>query len=370
MSLLLDALKKSGSSSPDNSGKDKLSELTLEELPGKPAAPATSPQDTTPPVTPRSAGENLFAAKKPAPTRKLRYNLGIIPTAIIIGLVLATAGSIYVWYEIQPPKAAQYRPPAVASQTPATPPPMRTMPELAMNTDTPRPTESRASKLQEPAAQVKSTPARQPRPAVKSAPASNIRIQLKSENDDTYSTLMSAYNAYQSGDLGTAWQQYRTVLIHDAKNRDALLGMAAIAQQQGKDEVAQQYYRQVLMLDPRDPVALAGMSAFTANTADRESRLKLSLSQSPNSAALQFALGNLYSEQSRWSEAQQAFFSAFRIDPGNALFAFKLATSLDHLGQYKIAVQYYQQALQLDKNGTSGFDRSKTEQRVNQLMAP
>ena len=198
-----------------------------------------------------------------------------------------------------------------------------------------------------------------------------IQIQRQLENDDIYSVLTAAYQAYQHGDLSTASLRYREVLQKDARNRDALLGMAAIARQQGQDESAMQYYRQVLTLDPRDPVALAGMSAFAiGNAAGKESRLKLSLAQSPQSAALHFALGNVYTESSRWGDAQQAYFNALRLEPANAQFAFNLATSLDHLGQRKLAAQYYGLALQLDTTGYNGFDRVQTQQRLNQLLAP
>ena len=190
-------------------------------------------------------------------------------------------------------------------------------------------------------------------------------------DDDIYTTLTAAYQAYQKGDLGTAWQRYREALLKDAKNRDALLGMAAIAQQQGQDDAAIQYYKHVLALDPRDPVAQAGMSAFsTSDTAGKESRLKLSVAQTPQSASLHFALGNLYTEQSRWGDAQQSYFNAFRLEPANAQFAFNLATSLDHLGQAKLAAQYYGRALQIDTSGNAGFDRVQTQQRLNQLLVP
>ncbi len=372
MSLLLDALKKTGAGSKD--ATSNATELALEELPAQPtASPAPlSRQDNN--ATPRSTGENLFTAKKAPVNKRFQYNLGIIPTAVIIGLVLGTAGSIYVWYEIQPPKPMQYRPAAaIANVTPA---------------PSPRPIASLAQAPEVMPAAETQTVATRPTPVAKYSPVKpythssqtrrtyapnsdqDIQIQRKTGTDEIYSTVMSAYQAYQNGDLGTAWQRYREVLHKDAMNRDALLGMAVIAQQQGQDEVAVQYYKKVLMLDPRDPVALAGMSSFsTGDTEARESKLKLSLEQSPQSAPLHFALGNLYTEQSRWSDAQQAYFDAFKIEPNNALFAFNLATSLDHLGKGKIAAQYYRQSLQLSGKGNAGFDRTQTEQRLNQLLA-
>ncbi|HQS57275.1 MAG: hypothetical protein B7Y56_00090 [Gallionellales bacterium 35-53-114] len=376
MSLLLDALKKTGAAQQGANGQaapNSLTEMTLEDLPGKTAPAATPAFSATPAPTPRSTGENLFAAKKAPAAKKFHYTLGIVPTAMIIGLILGTAGAIYVWIEIQPPKAVQYNNPnpAVAAYTAPAPQPApalvlppENMPEAEAKT-------SRAAPATQNTARIASV---RRAPAVQSADAqsgSGIQIQRQQENDTTYTALITAYRAYQNGDLGTAWQRYREVLLKDPRNRDALLGMAAIAQQQGQDDAAVQYYRQVLMLDPRDPVAQAGMSAFsTGDASAKESRLKNSLAQAPQSAALHFALGNLYTEQSRWGDAQQAYFSAFRLEPSNAQFAFNLATSLDHLGQAKPAAQYYALALQLNTSGYAGFDRPQTELRLKQLLAP
>jgi Flp pilus assembly protein TadD len=371
MSLLLDALKKSSSSTPpgDKTGKfnaPNLSEMSLEELPAKATETATSGPAVQ--TTPRSTGENLFAAKKSPPRKKFHYNLGIVPTAIIIGLVLGVAGGIYVWIEIQPPKVAQYsNPSAVAANYPAPAP--HAAPPLALPPEKFQGSEKQTKVQHQPFATESSV-----RPAkAKREPArqteNGIQVQRKFENDSIFTTLTAGYQAYQSGDYGTAWQRYREVLQQDAKNRDAMLGMAAIAQQQGKDETAILYYKQVLTLDPRDPVALAGLSAFsTGDAASKESHLKSSLAQSPQSVALYFALGTLYTEQSRWGDAEQAFASGLKIEPTNALCAFSLATSLDHLGRGKRAAQYYQQALQLDTSGNSGFDRVQTELRMKQLQ--
>jgi Tfp pilus assembly protein PilF len=376
MSLLLDALKKSGSGqqleSNGHSAPGSLSGLTLEELPNKPMAASPSPSAVSTP-TPRSTGENLFAAKKAPARKKFTYNLGIVPTASIIGLILGTAGGIYVWYEIQPPKQAQRSspPPAVVANIAPTPYVPLALPPASLPVASPQVAETPTKFSPQAVASANSVRSSSTKRAPGTQPATGIQIQKQSENDGIFTTLTAAYQAYQSGDLGTAWQRYREVLQKDAKNRDALLGMAAIAQQQGQDDAAMQYYRQVLLLDPRDPVAQAGMSAFsTGDVAGKESRLKLSLAQTPQSAALHFALGNLYTEQSRWGDAQQAYFNAIRLEPGNAQFAFNLATSLDHLGQRKLAAQYYAQALQTDTAGNAGFDRVQTQQRLNQLSAP
>ncbi|HEU0187247.1 MAG TPA: tetratricopeptide repeat protein [Gallionellaceae bacterium] len=369
MSLLLDALKKSGAAHPQEGDGQTAAggkaELSLEEHHDAPKATAQASGNTD---TSRSAGGNLFAAKKTPRTRNFNYNLGLVPTALIIGSVLGIAGGVYVWYEIQPPKQVARRvpPPAPAPALAGTPAPA----PRPLIQPAPAPVEAAPQAV---AQSTQSSIAEQPkatRKPGKSRREGNIQIERQPEVAAVDPTLAAAYQAYQQGEYATAWQRYREVLSKDANNRDALLGLAAIAQQQGQDDASKTYYRQVLALDPRDPVANAGMASFASgDSASKESRLKQLLTQSPQSAALHFALGNLYAGQSHWSDAQQAYFNAYRLEPTNAFFAFNLAASLDHLGQKKPAAQYYQQALQLDPSGNSGFDRAATEQRLNKLNA-
>ncbi|HLY96556.1 MAG TPA: tetratricopeptide repeat protein, partial [Sideroxyarcus sp.] len=205
------------------------------------------------------------------------------------------------------------------------------------------------------------------RPSSRPAATPGVAIQRKVETDTVTPALLGAYQAYQRGDYITAAQGYREVLGKDVHNRDALLGLAAIAQQQGQDEAAQQYYRQLLVLDPRDPAAQTALMAYSPDEGNTESRLKLLLAEQPRSAALHFALGNYYAGLSGWGDAQQYYFNAHTLEPANAQFTFNLAVSLDHLGQRKLAAQYYQQALQLDVSGHSGFDHAQAQQRLNEL---
>jgi len=174
----------------------------------------------------------------------------------------------------------------------------------------------------------------------------------------------SAYLAYRSGKLDEAQRLYGEMLGKNARNTDALLGLAIIAQQRGEDVTAAEYYARVLTLDPRNAAANAGMSALSADE-QSENHLKTLLGEQRDSAELHFALGNHYAGQSRWGEAQQSYFSAYALESDNARFAFNLAISLDHLGQDSLAVQHYQQALQLDQAGI--LDHARIEQRMHEL---
>jgi Flp pilus assembly protein TadD len=363
MSLLLDALKKTGDNRRQGAG---LSGLTLEEA--SPSRTASAPSASA--SSSRAAGETLFAAKKKKSVIG-RWNLGLVPTTLLIASVLGSGYGYYVWLQLQPPSQ-----PVVLRTAP--PPPIAapaSVSAIPLVPLVPAAEESAAPLAELPPVVTASNddfdrPRNKPRTnRPRSRPAgSGVAIQRNVETDSITPALLDAYQAYQRGDYVTAAQGYRQVLGKDAHNRDALLGLAATAQQQGQDEASQRYYRQMLVLDPRDPVAHAALSAYWPGDAgDTESRLRQLLAGQPRSAALHFALGNLYAEQSNWGDAQQYYFNAYTLEPSNAQFAFNLAVSLDHLGQGKLAAQHYQQALQLDVSGNSGFDHAQAQQRLNEL---
>ncbi len=362
MSLLLDALNKKSGDKQQSAG---LSNLTLEE----PAPSRTSASSTS--ASPRAAGENMFAAKKKKPAGG-GWKLGLVPTTLLIAVVFGSGYGYYVWLQIQPPSM-----PRVAQRTAPPPPPPSVAPMAAaapaLVPFIPPQEKSTAAQPEQPLVTARNEDFYAPRNKPKAGrPLSNpatpgVAIQRKVETDTVTPALLDAYQAYQRGDYVTATQGYRQVLSSDAHNRDALLGLAAIAQQQGQDDTAQGYYRQLLALDPRDPAAQAALMTYSPDEGNTESRLKLLLAEQPRSATLHFALGNYYAAQSGWGDAQQYYFNAHTLEPSNAQFTFNLAVSLDHLGQRKLASQYYQQALQLDVSGHSGFDHAQAQQRLNEL---
>ena len=181
--------------------------------------------------------------------------------------------------------------------------------------------------------------------------------------------LMQAYETLQRGDNAKAKELYEQVLQADPRNVDALLGLGAIALNDGRVEDASRYYQSVLELDPRNSYAQAGLISIigAADVPASESRLKRLIARDP-SAFLYFSLGNLYAEQAQWPNAQQAYYQAFQMQPDNPDYAFNLAIGLEHLGQNRLALDYYRKALDLSfKKGHANFDQSLVIQRVGQL---
>jgi tetratricopeptide (TPR) repeat protein len=386
MSLLLDARKKSQPAPvaqealrvQQTSGLNQDSKLSPIDLPHE-----------TDPNRARNTGQNLFNAKLPTPepsfpppNRNLWLALG--GTALLLGIAAA-----YLWHADSTGNTKPQHPALTQPAAPITQQPVaatgaqqtRLVPGIA--TQKIAATEPSAPTTKPPNTATVSTtsafPATARAPAESApSPASQLRdispahqnnpIRIEQRKVDPVDPLLgNAYLAYRSGELDKAQKLYLAMFKKDAQNSDALLGLATIAQQRGESQIAAQYYARVLTMDPRNALANAGMSALSKDDERNESRLKNLLHEQGNSAVLHFALGNLYAGQSRWGEAQQAYFNAYTLESGNAEFAFNLAVSLDHLGQKKLAAQHYQRALTLDQLHTAGFDHTRTSLRIQDL---
>ncbi len=178
-----------------------------------------------------------------------------------------------------------------------------------------------------------------------------------------------AYQAFQRNDLAAARDGYQRALAREPTNRDALLGLAAIDVRSGQLGSAEARYLRLLEMDPRDSHAVASLISLRGqlDPVASESRLKTLIASLPEAALLHFSLGNQYAQQSRWSEAQAAYFKAHSVDPENADYAFNLAVSLDQLHQGKLALEFYQRALTLTEKHVASFNPANARLRVQEL---
>ncbi len=196
-----------------------------------------------------------------------------------------------------------------------------------------------------------------------------IKISRSKAPDDRGKVIRDAYFAYQKGAYGTAVEKYQQALKEFPDNRDALLGLGAVASNNGDYDTAFSLYARVLKLNPGDQFAKAAL----INLQDRsvllksESVIHSMLHDNPDTHFLHFTLGNIYAASSRWAEAQQAFFDAYRLNASNPDYALNLAVSLDHIGQYGAALDYYNTAMELADNTPVSFDSPSVRKRINKL---
>ena len=198
-----------------------------------------------------------------------------------------------------------------------------------------------------------------------------IQISRSKGIDRQAQLVNEAYAAYRAGDIAAAGEKYAQVLARHPDNRDALLGIGAVATRNGEGLKAFQAYSHLLRLNPKDRLARALLISLQSNAEIRrsESAIKVMIQENPDLPVLYFTLGNIYAEQARWAEAQQAFFDAYRQDSSNPDYALNLAISLDRMGQGAAALDYYNTALKLSDNETASFDPARIISRIETLSS-
>lgn len=196
-------------------------------------------------------------------------------------------------------------------------------------------------------------------------------IRLTRTQPEPDGNLVRGHASLQRGDTEQSRREFELALQRDPNNTDTLLALAAIAQRQGRAAEAESLRQRALVANPSDPAtqaAVLGNLSANADPQGAESRLKSLLSGQPESAPLNFALGNLYSRQGRWAEAQQVYFNAVAADGDNPDYLFNLAVSLDHLRQPRLAAQHYRLALEAAAKRPAGFERDKVQRRLAELQ--
>ena len=388
--------------------------LSLEPLNGAPAAtpeqpaaaPPPPPQAETPPPKPRPAPAQApppsgASRKRTPPRAPVSVDPATVRLGVLLGILLLVVCAMAYWYW----RASSS--PGAGASLPGVPMPLTDAPGTAGNagpmvivppaSNAPAPEQFNEAPAQaqnenrqgasaaEQQAMIQSAVqqavaaqlAQMPPPAPPALPPvmapNNQQIQVV--RNDTAPQInpgvQQGYQALASGQLGAARQQYEAVLQQDPVNRDALLGLAAVAQQGNQDAQAAALYLRLLEINPDDGVALAGLIGLRqGDLVQSESRLKAILERTPESGPVLFALGNVYAQQRRWPEAQQQFFRAYSAVPGNADYAYNLAIGLDRLNQPKLAATYYQRALALAQTSPSAFDRAAAQQRLGELGGP
>ncbi|MGL6039950.1 MAG: tetratricopeptide repeat protein, partial [Deefgea sp.] len=330
--------------------------------------PITSP---SPPTQPQAIAKGLFAKSKKQPTR------GLLPWLLLgAGLLLAGMVAWFAWQYrqlTQPIPKVEVREPIAAVASPVASELTYIAEEITDNSidvDT----HATPAPVEEP----KPAPAVVTRTPEKLAAKPNLVAKGISDHRDLNPPLkfvrqspnlagpdpvLLAWQFYQNGDLNQAELFYQKALQADPRQRDALLGLAAIAQQRGDLNAAAALYQRILRANPQDQSAKAALMLL--NSAQMPEHEAVQLEQSGQSDPM--VLGQYFAAQQRWSQAQEQFFLAYSANPNSADAALNLAVSLDHLKQTNLAKTYYRKALQTKE--TIHFDRSKVEQRLAELDA-
>lgn len=203
-----------------------------------------------------------------------------------------------------------------------------------------------------------------------------IRLPPQGETnyvDGGFSALIGqAFHAYSTGNMALAGTLYRRAVQLEPYNRDANLGVAAVATDAGEFAEATQRYRHLLSLNPGDEVAFSGMLNLVAASGDRtiENEMIVHTTQYQQMPVLHAALGNYFSRQSRWSEASDSYATAAALAPDTADYLYNFAVSLDQLGNTVAAIENYERAMAVSATGHHSFDSITVSNRLQSLKQP
>jgi tetratricopeptide (TPR) repeat protein len=155
-------------------------------------------------------------------------------------------------------------------------------------------------------------------------------------------------------------------------NRDAQLGLGAIAVIEKDNAQARKIYLSLLEQDPRDPIATAALVGLNNNS--NKEALKMDndyllgmLEKNPDATHLNFSVGNKYAQQKKWKSAQRYYFKAWQHDSENADYLFNLAVSMDQLGKTQQAIKFYRDCLKKSKSKQVSFSASAVQKRIDAL---
>jgi len=183
----------------------------------------------------------------------------------------------------------------------------------------------------------------------------------------TKSLLADAYDAYRVGNYGKAAVHFQNALNSDSKNIHAYLGLGAIDVINKNYSSAVRSYEKVLSLEPNNLNALeaiANLSGLVPLNEEWERQLFTMAEIYPKSAVLQNACGNSFARKNDWLAAQQNYFNAHANMPQNPDYMVNLAVSYDHIGEYKLASQYYTQAMAYVGKTKVSFDTNQVKARL------
>jgi Tfp pilus assembly protein PilF len=391
MSLLMKALEKAAKDRMDARAEPVAAEvaapvpaakeLALEPMGAEASAGPTSevtprPVSTAVPAREQAQAQASTVLHAAAASRPAKRGMGAyvrahpLPVLGTIAGIFALGFGTYVYLQIAHPGLFIERPPLAPAKGPVAP---------MVQTPVPPPAPLPAGPLLKEAA-TESVPAvrrQKPRPtaavAASEEPASRNTVVVSPGSADPVLNplLPQAYGALQSGQLEQAQRLYSDVLASEPKNIDALLGLAAVSVRQGSSDEATRRYLHVLELEPQNALAQSGLIALLgrADPVAAESKLRQLIARAP-SAQLYFTLGNLYADQSQWAAAQQSYFQAHFLEPANPDYAYNLAVGLEHVSQPKLALGYYQRAMQLAAvRGRANFNLAQAQERIGKLTA-
>jgi tetratricopeptide (TPR) repeat protein len=155
----------------------------------------------------------------------------------------------------------------------------------------------------------------------------------------------------REGKLEEAVAEFEKALALNARDADALLGLAGIAAMRGNRGRAEHLTQVALATNPDFPPALAQLAELRRDAGDLGEAIRLyreALALDDTSPALYLGLGDCLSRAGQHAEAEKAFRRVISLQPDSFEAWYNLGVSTAQQGRFDESVSAYEKALALD----------------------
>jgi tetratricopeptide (TPR) repeat protein len=163
-----------------------------------------------------------------------------------------------------------------------------------------------------------------------------------------------------------ALERFHDALLYKPGDAEATYGLAVT--QEKMDLFAQAYnsYSKYLEILPDGPMAKESEEGM--KRAEQHLPPETVKSTEARMVAQDLADGEKHLANNDYQAARQSFEHAMRLNPDNAVISFRLAQSLQGVGQPDAARMYYQKYLELQPNGALAADAKKKIAEINYMI--
>lgn len=182
-------------------------------------------------------------------------------------------------------------------------------------------------------------------------PASAVIVVNKDQSGSSRSAqLVSAERALKLGRYESALEIYERIYAADSRNAEALLGRAISYQRLNRSDEALGAYEELLGVDPSNVEAQINMLGLMGRRYPAVSLQRLlDLRESyPSNAGIAAQIAVVQAALGDYEQALQYLGIAAGTEPQNPAHVYNMAVIADRTGQAKVAVQYYEKALEVD----------------------
>ncbi len=197
-------------------------------------------------------------------------------------------------------------------------------------------------------------------------------VSVSNVNDTLINYLEQGFKALNTGQYEGAVALYKSALLKDPRNRDAMFGIATAYQKGGQKTQARNAYSALLAAYPAYEPGLNNLLVMASNESPKDALKELDAlgARNPNFAAVYAQKAAIYGKMGDNISAKRNLVKALSLEPGNIVYRYNLAILVDKMGEIDVATKLYGQLLDQSAKGIAlPVERSEISDRLTYIAA-